>query len=252
MTALNETYAEQSLAALLPLEGSSRLGEGLFDLNTYLLHFCFLLCGTHQPSLWFVVSLKSSALTAHLRAHTHTHTDTFSWINTHKYTQHQKGANLRGSEMNVLARKSVWYRFRKCLDRIHVPLKKNTSMCYVFQQVQRQNSYFYFFLLPKWLICLAFTVRQICKLLPFLHPDVQSHNYSKLEQSSSLKQNDSQLITPLLRIFKMNRFLPKQRRDAVICASKKKAMITVRVAHLTMHSTHLTAPSVFFHVEISF
>lgn len=155
--------------------------------------------------------------------------------------------------MNVLARKSVWYRFRNCLDRIHVPLKK-TPACVMYFNRSRDKIviYFFFFSLPKWLICLAFTVRQICKLLPFLQPDVQSHNYSKLEQSSSLKQDDSQLVTPLLRIFKMNRFLPKQRTDAVIGASKKKAMITVRVAPLTMHFTRLTAQSVFFHVEISF
>lgn len=40
--------------------GELSTGEGLFDLNTYLLHFCSLMW---YSSLWFVVRLNSSAIT---------------------------------------------------------------------------------------------------------------------------------------------------------------------------------------------
>lgn len=123
---------------------------------------------------------------------------TFSCVNTQTqiHTPSKRNgpfANLRGSEMNVLARRVFDIVETVCLDCIHVLLKKIPACCWqCVTYFNRSRAYFFF--LPEWLICSVFTLRQICKLLPFLHPNGQSHNYSKLEQHFILKQSVSQVF----------------------------------------------------------
>lgn len=66
---LNETYIEQRFAALLPLEGSFRLGEGLFDLNTYLLYFCSLMW--YSPAITLICGQSQVKCIYHIHTQTH-------------------------------------------------------------------------------------------------------------------------------------------------------------------------------------
>lgn len=142
MPPLNETYIEQHFAALLPLEGSFRLGEGLFDL----LYFCSLMW--YSPAITLICGQSQVKCIYHI----HAQMRRLHWrcINTHKYTHHQKemvSLQTSGGVKWICLLTGCLIPFQKLFRLYSFTAEANTSMllllCYIFQQVQSGNSFFF-------------------------------------------------------------------------------------------------------------
>lgn len=167
-------HTEQRYAAPLPLEGSFRLGEGLFDLNTYLLYFCSLMW--YLPAITLICGQSQVKCINHMHTHTHMcrlHLSCINTQNTHTVKKKQCLACLhclRGSAMNFLAH-GVFDTISETAKIVFpLPLKHKPAWCYCcITYFSRSRGFF--FPSAMGLLCFKFTLWLIFKFLSFLHPD---------------------------------------------------------------------------------